>query len=1459
MAIPLPTIITTEAYDDDNFHDYSPHSSPNGPSPITSIETALDPPPSDTYGHLTLSVPHPPPELLRIPSVVSQGTSSYPPSISPQTPGPDSDAGSINIFYSPPSPTLTATSIGFEQHDTTKLRDNNPTINSGKSSLQLLQPTGPRQHVRKLSWSSAEGSTADTDPDHHASPITDLPITPIEELPDPFTREFGEAPERPPQLDFGKDHTDPTPFAFNPTHLAHCVDPKNLSQLETWGGTAAVLDGLGSDSIHGLNTKIRKEFPASDYAHPDDDVSAVDIGGEGSTAFSGSDSGRQPPGSRISAEQRFKAFNATLDQRRQIYGANALPPRKTLSLLHLMWMALRDRVLIMLCISAAVSLSLGLYQDFGTTRAKVPCSDGSKNCTAPKVDWVEGVAIIIAIVLVVAVGSINDWQKERQFNALNAKKEDRDIKIIRDGAETLLNIKDVVVGDIGILEAGEIVPVDGIFIRGHNVRCDESSATGESDAVRKASFEECMEEIKAARSAKARGKDHRQPKKDPFIISGSKVTEGIGSYVVIAVGEKSFNGRIMMGLQEGNPYTPLQHKLNVLAELIAKLGSLAGLILFTALMIRFFIELKTEPNQTANARAMSFIQILIISVTVIVVAVPEGLPLAVTLALAFATKRMLRANLLVRILGSCETMANASVICTDKTGTLTENSMTIVVGSVGIHGKYVRDFEKHHERSNVGDEGSCDADADADNFEAKPNPPPEQGEPGAPPTQDVTTTTRRHKDDFAFDMADLSSVLSPQLHIDSSGKVDFIGSKTESALLRFAKELGWPDYKMTRGSAHVVQMIPFTSERKAMGVAIKITHNRWRVFFKGASEVLSRQCTRHVIVRKPGEDSVNTTSKDIDTNPIDELGKENISRTIIFYANQMLRTIALCYRDFEKWPPVEYTDGTDQVPYSYLAQDLTLIGIVGIEDPLRAGVREAVLDCQRAGVAVKMCTGDNVLTARSIATQCGIYTSGGIIMEGPAFRQLSDSALFEIVPRLQVLARSSPEDKKILVAKLKALGEIVGVTGDGTNDSLALKEAHVGFSMGIAGTEVAKEASDIIVMDDNFSSIVNAIMWGRCVNDAVKKFLQFQLTINLSAVFITCISAIASSSEESVLTAVQLLWINIIMDTFAALALATDKAHRSLLNRKPDRQTAPLFSVDMYKMILGQALYSIIVVLVFHFAGNAIFGYRRLSEYEATKKSTELGTFVFNAYVFSQIFNSINCRRIDNKLNVFAGIFDNWYFWVITLIGDIRSFSILINVTFSNSLRLLLSEIGAQILIVLVGGSVFQVTNMNGRDWGISMSLGLLVLPLGVLIRCIPNGPCERLLIWLHVLDDPKKLPVINPMTAGQFHQSWNPAINANPWRSCAKSLQFCGSKPAQQLERAGIQLPSLLAMVPTLVATTIGAGWVPQEGDIADPAQSNPSKSSEQLAIGSGIHFHKDTPRDDKLRRKYSPPTIES
>ncbi|KAJ7773119.1 hypothetical protein B0H16DRAFT_1304903 [Mycena metata] len=1200
--------------------------------------------------------------------------------------------------------------------------------------------------------------------------------------------------------------TDPTPFHFRPNDLAMMLDPKNLDTLEYIGGVEGLLDGLGTTADMGLGGASLARSTTG-LSSPGDGRPGA---GVGVSHRHDPETGEEPvpaitltdPGGEKSTNwTSTAAFAASLDVRRRVYGENVLPRRATKSLLSLMYTALKDKVLVLLSIAAVVSLALGLFQDFGTPR---PAGD-------PPVDWVEGVAIMVAILIVVVVGSVNDWQKERQFQTLNDKKEERGVKVIRGGVE-----KEVVVGDIALLEPGEIVPCDGVFLGGHNVRCDESGATGESDAIKKLSYDECM----ALRGSEA------DVHTDCFVVSGSKVLEGVGRYVVVAVGTKSFNGRIMMALRGDADNTPLQLKLNALAELIAKLGSAAGLILFIALLIRFFVQLgKGEPVRTASQKGIAFVNILIISVTLIVVAVPEGLPLAVTLALAFATKRMTYEKLLVRILGSCETMANASVVCTDKTGTLTQNVMTVVAGSVGIHGKFVRHIESNVARTNAND-------------------PNEAG-------------VRKHANDFSVDQAQLNTILSPQLRTlfneaiavnstafeDTSpetGETIFVGSKTETALLQFAQELQWPSFRTTRDGATVVRMIPFSSERKAMGVVVKTTRGTFRLYLKGASEILSKKCIQHVVVHKEGSGS-EKPSGEIETAEINELAKDNITRTTIFYANQMLRTIALCYRDLDSWPPRDTVNNEDdEVAYEDLAQNLTLIGIVGIEDPLRPGVKDAVRKCLLAGVAVKMCTGDNVLTARSIALQCGIFSKGGVIMEGPVFRDLSLAEKMEIVPRLQVLARSSPEDKRVLVETLKQIGEIVGVTGDGTNDGPALKTANVGFSMGIAGTEVAKEASDIILMDDNFASIVKAIMWGRCVNDAVRKFLQFQVSTNVTAVVITFVSAVASDQEASVLSAVQLLWINIIMDTFAALALATDPATESLLNRKPDKKTAPLFSVDMYKQILFQSTYQIIITLVFHFAGLRILGYGNSSDAAIAKKNNLIvQTLVFNAFVFAQIFNSVNCRRLNRNLNIFEGILKNWYFIIITLI-----------------------EIAVQILIVFIGGAAFQVTRIGGREWGISLALGVISIPLGVVIRLLPSDPFESLFKRLGLWGNPDVLPpnIPNPDTVGwnaitRVQDNLNTFANVRGGRVRSSSfvIKSRTARLSQEKEQPlTIFLSSLLAMAPTLMMGTIAAShaWT-QPGSLSDPTNSDPSRLSAALWEGK-LQLHPDTAKEDLLYQRF-------
>ncbi|EJF64840.1 calcium-translocating P-type ATPase [Dichomitus squalens LYAD-421 SS1] len=1304
-----------------------------------------------------------------------------------------------------------------------------------------MQPLTP-QHT-------GDGSTIVSPTQTHCDGASDADATTVRgslrsrpKLDEPPSKGSGEGAheerEARPALDLAQDENiDAGPFSFKPYRLASLVDPKNLDLLKEMGGVTGLLQGLGTHRKKGLSRRALGKAP--DVSHHESFAPRVDKdsrpgAGAGDGASQRHD--REPEASDVpklvltgpgdedgggislagsrtdlgedagDAEQSSgSAYDANLEERRRVFGANTLPIRKTKSLLQLMWLALKDKVLVLLSIAAIVSLALGFFQDFGTPR---PAGE-------PPVDWVEGVAIMVAIIIVVMVGSVNDWQKERQFQALNERKEERGVKVIRDGVEMIVDIKEVVVGDVALVEPGEIVPCDGVFLSGHNVKCDESGATGESDAIKKISYEDCL------KSVAEEGAGGGDPLKhtDCFMISGSKVQEGYGSYVVIAVGTRSFNGRIMMALRGDSENTPLQLKLNDLAELIAKLGSAAGLVLFVALMIRFFVQLGTHSVQrTPSQWGIAFVQILIISVTLIVVAVPEGLPLAVTLALAFATKRMTKENLLVRVLGSCETMANASVICTDKTGTLTQNAMTVVAGSVGIHCKFVHHLEDNKARTNADEE----------------------------PNVWDTSTSKKHTEDFSIDLESINDTLSPAIQdllnkaiaINSTafedddpetGKKVFVGSKTETALLKFAKENGWTDYKELREAADIVQMLPFSSDRKAMGVVVRLDKRHYRVYLKGASEILTKRCTRHIVVERGSK------SDEIGTSEIDDSARDNIQRTIIFYANQTLRTIAICYRDFDCWPPPGTNpESEDEVPYEDLSSNLTLIGITGIEDPLRPGVREAVADCRKAGVAVKMCTGDNVLTARSIALQCGIYSAGGMIMEGPVFRQLEKQDLLELVPRLQVLARSSPEDKKLLVETLRELGEIVGVTGDGTNDGPALKTADVGFSMGIAGTEVAKEASDIILMDDNFASIVKAIMWGRCVNDAVRKFLQFQISTNITAVIITFVSAVASAQEESVLSAVQLLWINIIMDTFAALALATDPASPVLLDRKPDKKTAPLFTVDMYKQILGQSAYQTIITLIFHFLGARILGQTH-SDNTSTQNhnNTIVQTLVFNLFVFAQIFNSINSRRLDNHLNVFAGITRNYYFMGITLL-----------------------EVAVQILIVFVGGAAFQVTRIGGREWGIGLALGFVSLPLGALIRCIPNGPIERFFIMIRLLPNPDVLPTVRD------DAQWNSAIqlvrdNLNTFAHVrggrVRASSYVGkSRNARLAPESRVALPSIMTMVPTLIASSIGAGWAPQSPTgLSNPASFDPSKSSAALWEGK-IQIHPETKPDDPVMQRW-------
>ncbi|KAI4673508.1 uncharacterized protein J4E84_011034 [Alternaria hordeiaustralica] len=996
------------------------------------------------------------------------------------------------------------------------------------------------------------------------------------------------------------------PFAFTPSQLSKLLNPKSLPVYQALGGIHGIAAGLQSDTHSGLSadeSTVARHISFDEATNPQ-------------TPTKEKESSR-PPSDGKPFEDRIR-----------IHGRNVLPPKKVTPLWRLVWNAYNDTVLIVLTVAAAISLALGLYETFGAEHPP-----GSPT----PVDWVEGCAIVVAMVIVVLVTAVNDWQKEAAFAKLNAKKEQRDIKVTRSGKTAMISIYDVLAGDIIHLEPGDVIPVDGIFVDGSDVKCDESSATGESDAMRKTPGAAVMKALESGQSTKGL---------DPFVISGAKVLEGVGTFMATSVGENSSFGRIMMSVRVEIEETPLQAKLAKLAMAIAYLGTAAAGLLFFVLLFRFVGGLSGD-TRSASQKGSAFMDILIVAVTIIVVAVPEGLPLAVTLALAFATTKMLKENNLVRILRACETMGNATAICSDKTGTLTTNRMTVVAGTFGTT-SFVH------------------ADAASE--------------------KDQTISAWASKVSAAAKQLLIQSIAinSTAFEGQEDGKSVFVGSKTETALLELAKEhLGLVSLSETRDSEQVVHMFPFDSAKKCMGAVVRLPNGHYRLVVKGASEILLSFA------------SAFAHFESLETESLSQEHRQVLTEAINAYANRSLRTIGLVYRDFEQWPPVNatLTEG-GSVDFASLLRDLTFFGLVGIQDPVRPGVPEAVRKAQKAGVTVRMVTGDNMQTARAIATECLIYTEGGLVMEGPDFRRLTEEQLDEVLPRLQVLARSSPEDKRILVQRLKTLGEIVAVTGDGTNDAPALKAANVGFSM-VSGTEVAKEASSIILMDDNFASIITALMWGRAVNDAVQKFLQFQITVNITAVVLAFVTAVYDDEMKPALRAVQLLWVNLIMDTFAALALATDPPTEKILDRPPQGK-GPLITTTMWKQIMGQNIYKITVIFVLYFAGGDILGY----DLSDPNKQLELDTVIFNAFVWMQIFNIFNNRRLDNKLNVLEGVFRNWFF-----------------------IGIVVMIIGLQVLIVFVGGRAFQIKpgGIDGTQWAISIVVGFVCIPWAVLIRYFPD------------------------------------------------------------------------------------------------------------------------------------------
>ncbi|XGW27763.1 hypothetical protein V3C99_007945 [Haemonchus contortus] len=961
-----------------------------------------------------------------------------------------------------------------------------------------------------------------------------------------------------------------------------------------------------------------------------------------------------------------------LERRRAVFGANEIPPHPPKCFLQLVWEALQDVTLVILLVSAIVSLALSFYRppDDGTAAV-----DDSEH----EAGWIEGVAILISVIVVVLVTALNDYTKERQFRGLQAKIEtEHKFAVIRGGHSIQVVVNELVVGDVAQIKYGDLLPADGVLIQSNDLKIDESSLTGESDLIRKT------------------------PEHDPIILSGTHVMEGSAKMLVTAVGVNSQTGIIMTllgaaksvaeeerkaakredvkadgadGLANGKVVAEengkkersvLQAKLTRLAIQIGYAGSFVAGCTVLILVIRFCISrYAIEEKSFSLADFQHFINFLIIGVTVLVVAVPEGLPLAVTLSLAYSVKKMMLDNNLVRHLDACETMGNATSICSDKTGTLTTNRMTVVQSYINeVHYKEVPKMENLNKETL---ELLLNCISINSSYSSQVIPAKQMGEQA---TQ--------------------------------------LGNKTECGLLGFVLALGasYQDIRDKNPEESIPKVYTFNSVRKSMSTVINRPGGGFRVFSKGASEIITKKCKW--FLGKNGQ-LVKFTAKDA----------EALVRNVIEpMASDGLRTICLAYKDYV---PAGGHVGENQIAYTGqidwdnedgVLSDLTAIAIMGIQDPVRPEVPAAITKCQEAGITVRMVTGDNINTARSIATACGILKPGEdfIALEGKEFNarirdengEVSQEKLDQIWPKLRVLARAQPSDKYTLVkgiidSRVTDSREVVAVTGDGTNDGPALKKADVGFAMGIAGTDVAKEASDIILTDDNFTSIVKAVMWGRNVYDSIAKFLQFQLTVNVVAVVVAFVGACAI--QDTPLKAVQMLWVNLIMDTLASLALATEMPTEELLKRKPYGRTSPLISRTMSKNILGHAVYQLVVLFTLIFYGEKLFDIPSGRWAPLHSPPSVHFTIVFNTFVLMTLFNEINARKIHGERNVFSGLFSNPIYYIIWI-----------------------STFVSQILIVQFGGRWFSTAALNIEQWLWCLALGVGTLLWGQLVTSIPTG-----------------------------------------------------------------------------------------------------------------------------------------
>ena len=887
-----------------------------------------------------------------------------------------------------------------------------------------------------------------------------------------------------------------------------------------------------------------------------------------------------------------------LTKRKEAFGVNEFeyPPPK--SFLQLCRDALDDLTVQILCVAAIISLGIGA----GLKKHR------------EEYGYLEGIAIVLVVFVVVFLQAYIDYVKEQKFRQLNSIKDNYAVKVVRNGEVHAVTAGEVLVGDVVELSAGDKVPADGVFLEGSKLRADEAAMTGEPIGI---------------------AKSHD---KDPFLLSGTTISEGSGRMAVVAVGSNSQWGVILKTLIVEPSSTPLQDRLDVLVVTVGNFGIGAAIATFVASMIRWIVN----GSEGEGWDGVEILDYLINSVTIVVVAIPEGLPLAITLGLAFAMRKMMADQNLVRRLEACETMGSATQLNADKTGTLTQNRMTVTDAYLGG-------------------------------------------------TQYDSVPPKDISDEFAALLAESVCVNSDaNLAHNENGTIDHIGSKTECALLQMVEDLRTAGkgnlpastnfaYVAGREKHEVAQRYHFTSARKRMSTAVPM-NGGVRLHVKGASEIVVKLCTKMM-----------QTDGSVTDFSADDLAAAE--KAITAMASTGLRTLCIAYVDLDTAPGALGEEPPEA--------NLTLLGVAGIKDPIRPETTEAVRLLRQAGVVVRMVTGDNKLTAEAIAREAGILEDGddGLILEGPVFRKMSQSEKEAVAVKIRVLARSSPADKLTLCNLQKSLGEVVSVTGDGTNDAPALKDADVGFALGIAGTEIAKEACDIVILDDNIASMAKAVLWGRNVFQSIRKFLQFQLVVNVVAVSLNFISAAAGITELP-LAAVPLLWVNMIMDSMGALALATEPPSPHLMERKPFGRSAPLVNREMWRNIVVMSVYQLIVCLVLLFAGQDLLGIDE-TDGDAHYRTLRVNSVIFNTFVFMQIFSEINSRKIT-EWNVFEGIQDSpiFCFIIFLTIGTQAAF---------------IEGVGRTVV-----GPAIGFMNLTGGEWAVCIVIGFCALPVGFIARQLP-------------------------------------------------------------------------------------------------------------------------------------------